>query len=74
MRKKIKKDEAKPRLGRPKSAVQRSKWLPVRVSDDEIEAVKESASGAGMPLSAWVRRRLGLPGTGYGDKVAEEKC
>lgn len=67
MSKKNPKNDQKRSPGRPKLAVQRTKWLPVRVSDDEIEMVRRSADKAGCGVTEYVRNRLGLPGTGYGE-------
>lgn len=58
---------AKKPLGRPKSERQRNRYLPVRVDTEELERVRAAAAAAGLRVSVWVRRRLGLPGTGYGE-------
>lgn len=55
------------RLGRPKLTVTRGKRLPVRFSHKEIEQIKSFATSDGLSLSSWVRKRLGLAGTGYGE-------
>ena len=53
--------------GRPKSEVTRELRLPVRFSEAEIEQVRVAAQEEECSVSAWVRRRLGLAGTGYGE-------
>lgn len=53
--------------GRPKSEESRRSVLPVRLSRSELDQVRADAATAGTSLAAYVRSRLQLPTTGYGD-------
>lgn len=54
--------------GRPKKDKNdvRDTLLPVRFSTAELERLRRSAGD--RTLTSWVRHRLGLPSTGYGDR------
>ena len=49
-------------MGRPPlpEDQRRNQKLPVRVSRDEVQAVRDSAARAGLGVTEWVRQRLGL--------------
>lgn len=65
----MKKTEKK-RLGRPKSSEPRNLYLTgIRVSREELQQIRDDAAKVGQSASAYVRRKLGLPGTGYGEKT-----
>lgn len=53
--------------GRPKSENARTTWLPVRVSQAEIEILRDRSAQEGIGMTAYVRRRLKLESTGYGE-------
>lgn len=56
--------------GRPKSENVRNTWIPVRVSREEIDLIRDSASKEGLGITEWVRKRLRLETTGYGRRSA----
>lgn len=56
--------------GRPRAEITRERRLPVRVSPEEIEELRAAAAASGETITEYVRRRLGLPATGYAS-VAE---
>lgn len=60
----MKKNTKIPR-GRPKSDEQRKIFTGLRLSTAEVQMLRDAADAAGVTLSQYVRRRLGLPETGY---------
>lgn len=68
--KKIAQKPQKARMGRPKSAHPRRLYITgVRISEAELQQLRDSAASCRLTLSQWVRARLGLPPTGYGTEA-----
>lgn len=65
----MKKTRKKP-LGRPKKPESEQRTLDlrrVRISKSELQTLESLANSTGKTLTAWVRDRLHLEKTGYGE-------
>lgn len=58
------------KIGRPRSADPKNKYLSVRFSASELEEMAVRAKSSGQMLSEYVRHRLGLSQTNYRQTVA----
>ena len=66
--KKRRKRGAKARIGRPTVEIARDRYLRVRFTPAELDGLRDSAEREGATLSQFVRDRLGLQRTGYGER------
>ena len=55
-------EKTEKKMGRPPGdpRKRRAKWLNVRFSDEDIEALEAQAAKVGKGLTEWARERLGL--------------
>ena len=66
MKKRRKKAPAAPTIGRPESDDPKTLRIPVRVGKSDLDKIRADAAAANLTVTAYVRRRLNLPDTGYG--------
>ena len=45
-------------LGRPPSSNPRSNAVPIRLADDELDAIRAAAQRAGLTVGEWMRSKL----------------